>query len=611
MKLISTCAVFFLLLAQNTYAEHGFAQFGKPKYRADFQHFDYVNPDAPKGGELNLSNTGINSSFDKFNPFNLKGRPAPGLLELVFETLAIYSLDEPNTHYGLLAEDISVAPDFSWVEYRLHKHAQFSNHDPVLAADVKYSFDTLTSTKASPTFVAYFSEIERVDIIDERTVRFIFKRKSRDLVFIAGSLPVFSPNWGLTASGERISFENISTESPIGSGPYQIEKAIQKRTISYKRNENYWGKDLAVRRGTLNFGHINYKLYKDRDTQVSALRSGDYDVFSENQMRYWCCQYIGNRFDSGELKKELFPHKNPPAMTGYAYNLRKEKFKDVRVRKALIYAFDFQWVNQKIFDNYFGRVYSYFSLTALEAKGLPSEAELKLLEPYRNQLDPAVFGDFVKLPTTTPAGNVRANLIEAKKLLAEAGWIYRDGALRNASNEPFTIEVSGSRGPNMLLDAYYLNLKKLGIIVQEKTSDPATSRNRLKNFDYDFTNFALREARIPSSELWRSFNSEAASKPGSDNIIGVKSPVIDALIKKLMDAESQSEAETIGKALDRVLMHGWYIQPWRYLSDHYVVYNSRLHRPKTLPLYYNANEWMIATWWDSKAISTINSLAKQ
>jgi len=611
MKLTYAFAISLALIALHAKADHGFAQYGTPKYPANFHHFNYVNPEAPKGGELNLSNTGVNSSFDKFNPFNLKGRPAPGLLELVFETLAIYSLDEPNTHYGLLAEDITVAADFSWAQYKLHKNARFSNNDPVLASDVKYSFDILSGPKASPTFAAYFAEIERAEIIDDLSVRFIFKRKGRDLVFIAGSLPVFSPKWGLTASGERVAFENISTETPIGSGPYQIEKAVQKRTISYKRNENYWGRDLAVRRGTLNFDHINYKLYKDRDTQVSALRSGDYDVFSENQMRYWCCQYIGKRFDSGELKKELFPHKNPPVMTGYTYNLRREKFQDVRVRKALIYAFDFEWLNQKIFDNYFGRVYSYFAITPLEAKGLPSEAELKLLEPYRSQLDPAVFGEFVKLPATRPAGNVRANLIEAKNLLEQAGWVYRDGALRNTKGEPFTIEVSGSRGPNMLLDGYYLNLKKLGIIVQEKTSDAATSRNRLKNFDYDFTSFGLREARIPGSELWRSFNSEAADKPGSDNIIGIKSPVIDALVKQLMEADSQSQAETIGKVLDRVLMHGWYIQPWRYLSDHYVVYHSRLRRPDTLPLYYNANEWMIATWWDSNAASTTNSLARK
>jgi microcin C transport system substrate-binding protein len=610
MKLLYVVAISFLVVAVNTHASNGFAQFGEPKYPAGFQYFDYVNPNAPKGGELNLSNTGVNSSFDKFNPFNLKGRPAPGLLELVFETLAIYSLDEPNTHYGLLAEDIQVADDFSWVQYRLRKNARFSNHDPVLAEDVKYSFDTLTSPKASPAFSSYFSEIERADIIDELRIRFTFKRKGRDLVFVAGSLPVFSPKWGITASGERIPFENISTETPIGSGPYQIEKAIQKRTISYKRDEGYWGKDLPVRRGTLNFDHVNYKLYKDRDTQVSALRSGDYDVFSENQMRYWCCQYIGKRFDSGELKKELFPHKNPGIMTGYAYNLRREKFQDVRVRKALIYAFDFDWVNQKIFDNYFNRVSSYFFETPLQAKGLPSAAELAILEPYKDQLDPAVFGEFVKLPATKPAGNIRENLIHAKDLLEQAGWVYRDGALRNSKNEIFTIEVSGSRGPNLLLDGYYFNLKKLGIVVEERTTDAATSRNRLKNFDYDFTNFGLREARIPGAELWRTFNSKAASQPGSDNVVGVKSTVIDDLIKRLMNANSQPEAEAIGKALDRVLMHGWYIQPWRYLSDHYVVYHSRLRRPETLPIYYNANEWMIATWWDSTA-SKSNPLAKQ
>ncbi|QEI12714.1 ABC transporter substrate-binding protein [Cellvibrio japonicus] len=580
-------------------AAHGFAQFGNPKYPSGFSHFEYVNPDAPKGGVLNLSNTGANSSFDKFNPFSLKGRPAPGLMELIFETLTVYSLDERNTQYGLLADDIDVAGDFTWVIFRLNSQARFSNGDPVTAEDVKYSYDTLSSPAASPIFAAYFSEIKRVEIIDPLKVRFVFSRPGRDLPFVAGSLPVFSPKWGLTENGERVPFAQLRNEPPIATGPYRIERAIESRGITYARNPDYWGKDIPVRRGTLNFDQVVYKLYKDRDTQVSALRAGQYDFFMEHQMRYWCCQYIGHRFDTGELIKEKVPHQNPPAMVGHGFNLRHERFQNPKVREALNYALDFEWVNQKIFDNHFGRVYSYFATTPLAASGLPSKAELAILAPWRNQLDPAVFGPMVELPSTKPPSSLRKNLLHALKLFGEAGWYYRDNALRNDQGEPFVIEVSGARGANMLMDPYYLNLGKIGIEVKRRQSDPATGRKLMQEFKFDFAPIGLREARMPGAELWRKFNSADADVQGSENILGVKSPVIDALILKLMDAQSYEEMETTARALDRVLMHGHYIQPWRYLTHHHIIYHKRLQRPATLPLYFNANEWVISTWWDS------------
>lgn len=586
----------------NVFAAHGFAQFGAPKYPPNFAHFEYVNPDAPKGGVLNLSNTGANSSFDKYNPFSLKGRPAPGLMELMFETLTIYSLDERNTQYGLLADDIQVDPAFHWVIFRINDRARFSNGDPVTADDVKYSFDTLSSPAASPIFASYFSEIDRVEIVDNRSVRFVFKRIGRDLPFVAGSLPVFSPKWGLKENGERIPFEQLRNEHPITTGPYSIESAIESRGITYKRDSNYWGKDIPTRRGTLNFDKVVYKLYKDRDTQVSALRAGQYDFFMEHQMRYWCCQYIGQRFDSGELIKEKVAHKNPPAMVGHGFNLRHERFQNPKVREALNYALDFEWVNQKIFDNHFGRVYSYFATTPLAASGLPSEAELAILEPWRDQLDPAVFGPMVQLPSTKPPSSLRDNLVHALKLFGEAGWHYRDHALRNEKGEPFVIEVSGARGANMLMDPYYLNLTKIGIEVKRRLSDPATTQKLLRNFDFDFAPIGLREARMPGAEIWRKFNSADADVPGSENILGVKSPVIDALTLKLMDAQSYEEMETTARALDRVLMHGHYVQPWRYLTNHHIIYQKRLKRPETLPLYFNASEWVISTWWDSTVV---------
>ena len=608
LSLVLAAGLFCLPLQAN--AAHAYAQFGEPKYPAGFSHFDYANPDAPKGGALNLSNTGTNSSFDKFNPFTLRGRAAPGLLELMFETLTVYSLDERNTQYGLLADDIRVAEDFTWVEFRINPQARFNNGDAVTADDVKYSFDTLASPSASPNFAAYFSEIRDARVLDATRIRFSFSRAGRELPFVAGSLPVFSPKWGLQADGTRIPFDQLRMDAPISSGPYRISKAVGGRDVSYRHRDDYWGSQLPVRRGTLNFAEVTYKLYKDRDTQVSALRGGDYDFFHEFQMRYWCCQYIGKRFDSGELLKQEFPHHNPPAMVGHAVNLRKPHFQDVRVRKALLYALDFEWVNQKIFDNYFTRVDSYFANTPLAARGLPSAEELAILEPFREQLDPAVFGPAVELPKTTPPGSLRKNLETALALFAEAGWHNRDGVLRNAAGEPFIFEVAAGRGDNMLLDPYYLNLGKLGIQVRRSFSDPATLYSMVKNFDYDFTPFGLRESRMPGAEIWRTFNSADADVPGAGNIIGVKSPVIDALTQKLLDASSQEEQQNTARALDRVLMHGYYVQPWRYLTNHHLIYQKRLRHPQTLPLYYGANEWVIGYWWDGE-LPPSGALAKQ
>jgi len=580
------------ILTGPAFAAHAIAQFGEPKYPAGFEHFDYADPAAPKTGTLNLSIVSQNSSFDKYNPFTLKGKVAPGLLELVFETLTINSLDEPNTQYGLLADDIQITPDFSSATFHINPKARFSNGDPVTAKDIKYSFDTLTGKKASPRFKAYFAEIKQLVIVDESTVRFEFSRKGRDLSFVAGSLPVFSPKWvGQTP------FESLRLEAPIATGAYTVEASPSGQNVIYTRNPNYWGKDIPVRRGALNFDKVIYKLYKDTDTQVAAMRAGDFDFFSETRMRYWCCQFIGNRFDDGELIKELFPHQNPSAMNGYAFNLRREQFKNPKVREALNYAYDWQWLNYKIFDDQFDRQDSYFAHSPLKATGLPTPEEIKLLEPYRAELDPAVFGPQVKLPTTKLPSSLRANLHKALDLFAEAGWHSVDGVLRNDKGEAFEMEVPGGRG-NMLLDAYFLNLQKLGIILKTRTADPTADRARMKNFDFDFTQISFREARNPAAELWRNLNRTDADVPGSENLIGLKSKAVDDLIKKLYEANTQAEYETTAHALDRVLMHGFYLVPWRYLSNFYFIHHKRLQHPKTLPLYYGAYEWVIGYWWE-------------
>lgn len=585
-----------LLFSPFLFAGHAFAEFGKPKYPADFTHFEYADPNAPHGGVLNLSSVMPNNSFDKYNPFTLKGKIAPGLSEMVFETLTTQSLDEENTIYGLLAEDIQVADDLSSVTFRINSKARFSNGDPVTAKEVKYSFKILTSNKSSPRFKSYFSEISNVVVLDQQTVRFEFSRSGRDLVFVAGSLPVFSPKWAKGPDGKPIAFDKVTLQPPIATGPYTVSKSSSGRNVIFTKNPDYWARDLPVRRGFFNFDQVVYKLYKNKDTMVAAMRAGDFDFFSEVQMRYWCCQFIGKRFDDKEIIKQLFPHKNPHPMNGYIFNLRRPQFQDVRVRKALNYAYDWEWLNGMIFDNQFERQDSYFANSPLAARGLPSAAELKLLEPYRSQLNPDVFGPVIKQPSTKAPGSYRANLRIAAQLLAQAGWKNRgDGVLRNDKGEPFILRVSGNPS---LLEAFYRNIRMLGIVVEPHNSDPSIDRENLRQFNFDFTSIALRESRSPGPELYRNFHSEFADETGSENLLGLKSPVVDALIDAILNANTREEQATAASALDRVMLSEYYVLPWRYLKNNYVMFQKRLKHPATLPDYYGATEWAIDNWWD-------------
>lgn len=579
---------------------HAVAQFGEPRYPPDFAHFEYANPDAPKGGQLTLSVISLNSSFDKFNPFTLRGRLAPGALELLFDTLTINSLDEENTQYGVLAEDIDLAPDQRSATFRLRAEARFSDGHTVTAEDVRHSLETLKSPQASPVFRAYFSEVERVVVVDTRTLRFEFARPGRDLSFVAGSLPVFSQRWGLKENGERVPFDEIRDELPITSGPYRVERAHSGMSVTYRRDPDYWAAEVPARRGAFNFDTVTYKLYKDSDTQVAALRAGDFDFFPETRMRYWCCQFIGQRFDTGELVKEKVPNHSLSPLNGYVFNLRHPRFQDIRVRRALHLAYDWEWLNRMIFDDEFDRQDSVFANSPLAASGLPSPAELALLEPHRAALDPAVFGPMIAPPTTRPPGSLRDNFTEAVQLLADAGWHLRNGRLEDRNGQPFVIEVPGTSGA-MLLDFYYHNLRKLGFVVRKLPRDPAGERARLRNFDFDFAQIALRKGRDPGPDLWRHFNSEAAGVRGSENVLGLQSPVVDDLLRKLLAAQTPEARQAAAHALDRVMLHGHYVLPWRYLKNHYLIYNRRLQRPETQPLYFGPYEWVLNAWWDGDA----------
>ncbi|SAK80449.1 ABC transporter periplasmic substrate-binding protein [Caballeronia fortuita] len=587
-------------LATPAHAVHAIAQYGEPKYPAGFTHFDYVNPDAPRDGTLVLANPNRLTSFDKFNPFTLRGNPAPGL-SLMFESLTTGSSDEVSTAYGLLADDISVAPDGMATTFHINPKARFSNGDPVTAQDVKFSFETLKSPQAAPQFSVYFGQIARAVIVDPQTIRFEFKTATREMPLLAGGIPVFSRKWGMKPDGTRIPFDQIAFQKPIGSGPYLIDRYDNGRTISYRRNPDYWGAALPVRVGTFNFAHIDYKLYGDSTARLEAFKAGEYDVLVEYIARSWVRRDIGKRFDSGELIKREFPQHNGTGMQGFFMNTRKPLFKDVRVRRALDLALDFEWLNRQLFFNQYRRIDSFFVNTDLQAKGMPSEGELAILNPLKKQLDPAVFGEMPHQPDTDPPGSLRANLIKARELLAQAGWTYRDGALRNAKGEPFVFEILDDTGGGASMEpvaaAFGRNLQKLGITMNFRTVDYALIQKRLDAFDFDMTSVRMPDVQVPGTEQVSRFGSKSADEQGSDNLAGVKSPAVDAILQKVISAQTREQLVDATHALDRVLMNGYYVVPHWFSATHRVAYRNTLAYPSTLPLYYGADEWVISTWW--------------
>jgi len=577
------------------YAAHAFALYDTPKYPANFTHFDYVNPDAPKGGELFLANPDRRTSFDKFNPFSLKGVAAAGISNLMFETLATGSADETASMYGLLAEDMELAPDRMSIVFRLNPKAHFNNGDPVLAADVKYSFDTLVA-KGAPQFKSIFAEVKQCVVLGERTVRFDFKTKNRELPLIVGGVPVFSRKWGANTS-----FDKIGLETPIATGPYLIDRYDVGRSISYRRDPNYWGTDVPSRRGMFNFGRIIYRFYKDDVARLEAFKAGEFDVVVEYSAKNWARSYNGPKFTSGEIIKRQLAHSNGAGMQGFVMNLRRPQFQDIRVRQALGLALDFEWMNRQLFYGQYKRIYSFFNNSEMAATGVPSAGELKLLEPLRQQLDPAVFGSAPVPPSTDPPRSLRANLLQAKELLRQAGWEYRDGALRNAKGQAFAFEILDDQSAlSRIISVYIRNLQKLGIRVDQRTADYALVQKRMEEFDFDMTSLRFPDVTSPGNEMYDMLSSKAADEKGSNNAWGLKDPAVDKLIDALVAADTRADLVAAARALDRVLLNKYIVVPHWYSSTHRVAYRNRFGMPAKLPLYYQADPYVISMWWQQK-----------
>jgi microcin C transport system substrate-binding protein len=586
----------FIAHGNAAFAAHAFSLYDTPKYPAGFSHFDYVNPDAPKGGELFLANPDRRTSFDKFNPFSLKGVAAAGVSNLMFETLAVSSSDEIATMYGLLADDMVLAPDRMSMTFRLNPHARFNNGDAVLAADVKYSFDTLIA-KGAPQFKSIFAEVKRCVVVDERTVRFEFKSLNHELPLIVGSVPVFSRKW---AAGTP--FDQIQLTPPIVSGPYLIDRYDTGRAISYKLNPDYWGRNVPARKGTFNFARINYRFYKDDVAKLEAFKAGEFDLVVEYSAKNWARSYKGPKFTSGEIVKRELTHSNGAGMQGFVMNLRRPQFQDVRVRRALDLALDYEWMNRQLFFGSYKRIYSFFNNSPMAATGLPSADELKLLEPLRDKLDPVVFGPAPIPPNTDAPRSLRANLLEAVELFRQAGWIYKDGALRNAKGEPFAFEIIDDQSAlSRVISVYIRNLEKLGIQVTQRTADFALVQKRMDEFDFDMTSIRFPDVTSPGNEMFDMFGSKAADENGSSNAWGLKDAAVDRLVEKLVAADSRQQLVAAARALDRVLLHKHIVVTHWYSSTHRVAYRDRFGIPAIAPLYYAADPYVISTWWQQKA----------
>jgi microcin C transport system substrate-binding protein len=573
--------------AQKVYRGHGLALHGDVKYGPDFSHFDYVNPDAPKGGTVRLGTVG---TYDSFNPFILKGVSASGIA-LIYDTLTVQSDDEPFTEYGLLAETIELPEDRSWVAFTLRKEATWHDGSPVTADDVIFTFNTLIE-KGSPFYKYYYNDVIDVKKVSARKVRFEFREGvNPELPLILGQLPVLSQKY-YTAND----FSKTSLDPPLGSGPYRVEDVNPGRSVSYRRVENYWGRDIPVNRGRWNYDEIRYEYYRDETVLVEAFKAGDYDFRLENVSKVWATAYTGSNFDKGLIVKEELPNENPTGMQGWVFNTRRSLFRDRRVRLALTYAFDFEWTNRTLFYGQYERTKSYFSNSELASSGLPGTEELELLDPFRERLPEEVFTREYEPPSTDVPGGLRTNLQKALRLLQEAGWEHRNGQLVNReTGEPFRFEfLVFQPSTERIAVPFKNNLSRMGIEMEIRSVDASQYVNRLDSYDFDMTSVVWAQSLSPGNEQRDFWSSEAADRPGTRNLAGIRDPVVDHLIDRVITAPDRKGLIAACRALDRVLLWGYYCIPNWHTRVYRVAYWNKFGKPAVKPKYALG---FTDTWW--------------
>jgi microcin C transport system substrate-binding protein len=585
--------------AEDMTFKHALTLFDDVKYPAGFKHFDYVNPQAPKGGKVRFGAVG---SFDSLNPYTFKGE-AIGVAGN--ESLLTSSLDEPSTEYGLVASEVWHPEDRSRVVFRLRPEARFHDGAPMTPEDAIWSMMTLKETH--PTYNFYYKNVVKAEQTGEREVTFIFSDKgNRELPLITGQLPVLPKAWwtGKDASGKARNIAETTLEVPLGSGPYAVAEIKPGNSIKLKRVADYWGKDLPVNVGQSNFEEIEYIFFRDSNVALEAFKGDQFDWRTENSAKLWATGYDFPAMTQKRCIKEEIQLKNAEGMQGWAFNLRRPKFADPRVRLAFNYAFDFEWSNTNLFYGQYTRSRSFFNNSAMEAKGLPSPEELAILEPLKDKLPPEVFTKEYSNPINSNGTERRKNLREAARLLNEAGWVVsQDGGksmLKNAGGEIFTIEI--------LLDntglwerialPYKQQLELLGIGVRIRTVDSAQYERQTQTFDYDIVVGNWPQSLSPGNEQRDFWGSAAADRNGSRNLIGIKNPAIDEIMEKLIFAPTRDELITACKALDRVLIWNHYVVPMWFIAYDRTARWDRFGKPGKLPDYSVGfpGIW----WWDEE-----------
>ncbi|MBO6947933.1 MAG: ABC transporter substrate-binding protein [Rhodospirillales bacterium] len=566
--------------------QHGIAMHGDLKYGPDFQQYEYVNPNAPKGGQIRLGAIG---GFDSLNPFIVKGNAAGGA-SFVYDTLLTSSADEAFSEYGLLAETVRTPEDRSWVEFKLRDEARWHDGKPITADDVIYSFNILVE-KGAPFFRFYYGSVERAVKIGPKTVRFDFKPgENRELPLILGQLTVLPKHYWETRE-----FDATTLEPPLGSGPYRVKSVEANRNIVLERVKDYWGKDLPVNIGINNFDVIEFEYYRDAQVAIEAFTGGRFDFRRENSSKAWATAYDVPAVKKGLIKLEEFDHDRPAGMQGFAFNMRRDLFKDPKVREALAYAFDFEWSNKNLFYGQYKRTRSYFENSELAATGLPSEAELKLLEPYRGQIPDEVFTKEYNPPKSDGSGNIRSNLRTGSKLLRDAGWVIKDGVRVNEKTGKkleFEVLLVSPLFERIVLP-FAKNLEKLGVTARVRTVETAQYQRRTDTFDYDMIVGSWGQSLSPGNEQRDFWSTDAAGREGSRNATGIKSKVVDELIEKLIAAPDREALITACRALDRVLQWQHLVIPHFHAGYDRIAYWDKFGQPKVTP----TRGTQFLTWW--------------
>lgn len=581
---------------EETIPLHGITLYGEPlKYSQNFKNFSYVYPEAPKGGTFNL---GIQGTFDSFNAFIVKGQPAAGLTylypSLLFVTLMNPSMDEASSAYCYAAETIEISPDRSWIIFKMREGITFHDGSALTVDDVIYSFNTLRD-QGLPFYKTYFYDVLKVEKLDSLRLKFILRANaSKEIIQIIGQFPLISK-----AFYTKHGFEKADLTPPLGNGPYKISHFKPGNTVTYERVKGWWGEKLAINKGRYNFDFITYTYYRDETVMFESFKRGDYDLRLENSAKRWAEEYKFPAVQGGKIIREEVENKNPKAMQTLVFNLRRSLFRDIKVRQALGYFMDFEWINENIFHNAYARLHSYFQGSELGASGVPSQAELEILKKYRGKIPEEIFTDEYKTPNTDGTGNIRQNLNTAKKLFEQGGWVIKNGTMTHReTGQPFEFEILlGTPHLERVIQGFVKNLERLGIKAKVRTVDTAQYTRRIDTFDYDMIFIIYPQSISPGNEQREFWSSSSANIQDSKNYAGIQNPVIDEVVEELIAATSRADLINYCRVLDRLLLWGHYVIPTWYRGKETIAYWKKLKQPKTIPPYGID----IYAWWSADA----------